>query len=274
MKILETIFKFIAAKQVYTPIISIFLGVLACRCVNNALKRLMKLKDGKNTYDQKKKRTIIDLVSNIFKYIIIVIVVVIILEAYGIDTKSIIAGLGVLSAVIGLAFQDTLKDLIGGICIILENYYVVGDMVTYGDFTGEVIELGLKSTKIKKYTGEILIIANRNVNQIINMSQAKQNVYLELNVAYEEPTEKVEATIAKILPELEKINYTIKKSASYLGVSSLGDSSVVYLIKIDCQPDKQWQVKRDALRIVKNAFEKDNIKIPYPQIEVHNGQNI
>lgn len=274
MKILETIFKFFAAKQVYTPIISTFLGVLACRCVNNALKRLMKLKDGKNTYDQKKKRTIIDLVSNIFKYIIIVIVVVIILEAYGIDTKSIIAGLGVLSAVIGLAFQDTLKDLIGGICIILENYYVVGDMVTYGDFTGEVIELGLKSTKIKKYTGEILIIANRNVNQIINMSQAKQNVYLELNVAYEEPTEKVEATIAKILPELEKINYTIKKSASYLGVSSLGDSSVVYLIKIDCQPDKQWQVKRDALKVVKNAFEKDNIKIPYPQIEVHNGQNI
>ena len=106
------------------------------------------------------------------------------------------------------------------------------------------------------------------------MSQAKQNVYLELNVAYEEPTEKVEATIAKILPELEKINYAVKKSASYLGVSSLGDSSVVYLVKVDCQPDKQWQVKRDALRIVKNAFEKDNIKIPYPQIEVHNGQNI
>lgn len=78
----------------------------------------MKLKDGKNSYEQKKKRTIIDLCSNIFKYVVIVIVAVIILDAYGIDTKSIIAGLGVLSAVLGLALQDTLKDFVGGVSII------------------------------------------------------------------------------------------------------------------------------------------------------------
>lgn len=274
MKILETILKIISTKQIYTPVIAIFLGTIACKGINTALQKMMKLKEGKNSYDQKKKRTIIDLCSNIFKYIIIVIVVVIILEAYGIDTKSIIAGLGVLSAVIGLALQDTLKDFVGGISIIVENYYVVGDIITFGNFTGEVIELGLKSTKVKNFNGEILILANRNVNQIINLSQSKQNIFLELNVAYEEPTEKVENTIKSIIPELEKINYVVKKSVSYLGISSLGDSSVVYMIKMQSYPDRQWQAKRDALKIIKNKFEEDNIKIPYPQIEVHNGKNI
>ena len=162
----------------------------------------------------------------------------------------------------------------GGISIILENYYVVGDIVTFGTFTGEVVELGLKSTKIKNFNGEILILANRNVNQVINSSQAKQNIFLEINVAYEEPTEKVETSIKKIIPEIEKINYVVKKSVAYLGISSLGDSSVTYLLKIQTLQDKQWQIKRDALRIIKNTFEEDNIKIPYPQIEVHHGQDI
>lgn len=274
MKILETILKIIRTKQVYTPIIAIFLGIIACRGINSALQKIMKLKDGKNSYEQKKKRTIIDLCSNIFKYVVIVIVAVIILDAYGIDTKSIIAGLGVLSAVLGLALQDTLKDFVGGVSIILENYYVVGDIVTFGTFTGEVVELGLKSTKIKNFNGEILILANRNVNQVINLSQAKQNIFLEVSVAYEEPTEKVETFLKKIIPEIEKINYVVKKSVTYLGISSLGDSAVTYLLKIQSLPDKQWQVKRDALRIIKNTFEEDNIKIPYPQIEVHHGQDI
>ena len=274
MKILETILKIIRTKQIYTPISAIFLGIIACRGINSALQKIMKLKDGKNSYEQKKKRTIIDLCSNIFKYVVIVIVAVIILDAYGIDTKSIIAGLGVLSAVLGLALQDTLKDFVGGVSIILENYYVVGDIVTFGTFTGEVIELGLKSTKIKNFNGEILILANRNVNQVINLSQAKQNIFLEVSVAYEEPTEKVETSLKKIMPEIEKINYVVKKSVAYLGISSLGDSAVTYLLKIQSLPDKQWQVKRDALRIIKNTFEEDNIKIPYPQIEVHHGQDI
>ena len=172
------------------------------------------------------------------------------------------------------ALQDTLKDFVGGVSIILENYYVVGDIVTFGTFTGEVVELGLKSTKIKNFNGEILILANRNVNQVINLSQAKQNIFLEVSVAYEEPTEKVETSLKKIIPEIEKINYVVKKSVAYLGISSLGDSAVTYLLKIQSLPDKQWQVKRDALRIIKNTFEEDNIKIPYPQIEVHHGQDI
>ena len=111
---------------------------------------------------------------------------------------------------------------------------------------------------MKNFNGEILILANRNVNQIINLSQSK----------------KVENTIKSIIPELEKINYIVKKSVSYLGISSLGDSSVVYMIKMQSYPDRQWQAKRDAFKIIKDKFEEDNIKIPYPQIEVHNGKNI
>ena len=70
------------------------------------------------------------------------------------------------------------------------------------------------------------------------------------------------------MPEIEKINYVVKKSVTYLGISSLGDSAVTYLLKIQSLPDKQWQVKRDALRIIKNTFEELGKDNPYECIKV------
>lgn len=272
MKFLEMLWAIIKTKQVYVPVISFILGYLFCKLINAGLNKMFR--PGKSDYEAKKRKTAQKLISNITKYIIVVIVVIIDLDAYGFDTASIIAGLGVASAVIGLAFQDTLKDFICGVTIILENYYVVGDYVTYNGFTGEVVELGLKSTKIRNAAGETMIVANRNIVEIINLSQERANVILKPTVAYEESTEKVEKVINELLPKLNKINMVINNSATYLGVDNLGDSAVTYAIKVTCKQDNQWQVKRDALKIIKDEFEKNNIKIPYPQLEVHHGQDI
>ena len=103
---------------------------------------------------------------------------------FGVDTSSFIAGLGVASVVIGLALQDALKDIIGGINIILDNFYVVGDYVKYGDFTGQVISFGLKSTKIKDFNGNVMVVSNRNIDEIINLSQDKHVILLNIPTCY------------------------------------------------------------------------------------------
>ena len=267
-KILEWIIDVITLKQIYVPLISVFLGTLVYKVIRKALGRFIKKK--KNSYDTKKIKTIIELVSNICKYIIVIIVGVIILEAYGIDTVSIIAGLGVLSAVIGLAFQDTLKDFINGVTIILENYYIVGDSIIYKDFTGEVIELGLKSTKIKDCTGQVMTIANRNINEIINISQKKSTIVLKVLTDYRENIDDVESAIKDIIPLLNKIKYVTTNSAVYLGIDEINSNSVTYLLNIECIQDQKYQVKRDALKIIKTEFDKKGIKVPYQQIEVRN----
>ena len=267
-KILEWIIDVITLKQIYVPLISVFLGTLVYKVIRKALGRFIH--GGKNSYDTKKIKTIIELVSNICKYIIVIIVGVIILEAYGIDTVSIIAGLGVLSAVIGLAFQDTLKDFINGVTIILENYYIVGDSIIYKDFTGEVIELGLKSTKIKDCTGQVMTIANRNINEIINISQKKSTIVLKVLTDYRENIDDVESAIKDIIPLLNKIKYVTNNSAVYLGIDEINSNSVTYLLNIECIQDQKYQVKRDALKIIKTEFDKKGIKVPYQQIEVRN----
>ena len=93
-----------------------------------------------------------------------------ILEVYHISTRGLITSLGVVGLVAGLAFQDTLKDLLAGFSIIFENAYAVGDTITVGNFKGKVISLGLKTTKIRAINGDTQIIANSNITSVINHS--------------------------------------------------------------------------------------------------------
>lgn len=271
MEIFNKIMDVILTKQILGTAIVILVAYILISLFNKLISKI--LITGKTTYEIKKRKTIVKLFQSSFKYLLLIIALLIILGFYGIDTKSLIASLGVVGVALGLALQDTLKDLIGGISLILENYLTVGDIVTYNDFTGEVIELGLRTTKIKKASGEVMIIANRNIDTIINSSQKKANLFIEIDTAYEEECQKVERILKGVITKAIKEGLILEDS-SYLGVNELGASSVKYLINIHCDPTKKYNIKRAILEKVKLAYEKENIKIPYNQIEVHHGQDI
>ena len=271
MELFEKLFDVILTKKVLGMAIVIIVAVVLIITFNKAIsKTLVK---GKSVYEIKRRKTIIELFESIFKYIIWIIAGFIILEFFGVDTKSLLTSLGVAGIVLGLALQDTAKDFISGISLILENYLAVGDVVTYNNFTGEVIDIGLRVTKIKSANGEVMIVANRNIDTIINASQKKSNIYIEVDTAYEEKNSKIEKVLKGVIEEAIKDEIILPDSA-YLGVNELGASSVKYLVKINCNQDKRYTVKREILGRIKIAYEKNKIKIPYNQIEVHHGQDI
>ena len=193
--------------------------------------------------------------------------------AYGFDVKGMVAGLGITATIIGLALQDTFKDIISGISIIFENYFIVGDVVTYNNFTGEVIEFGLKSTKIKNVNGEVLTVANRNIMEIKNISQKDQTVLLVLGMKYEDNVDKVEKVIINdIIPAIQAMESVNEGTCEYMGISELADSCVKYQIKFKCEKETQWQAKRDANKIALKEMRRHNLSFAYPQMEVHNGR--
>ena len=271
MEILTSILKLLSKKEVYGLAIIVLCGLTIYKIGKFLINKIIT--SGRTPYERKKRLTIVNLLSNIFKYAIYIFVILFILDLYGVDTKALITSLGILGAVLGLAFQDTIKDFISGITIILDNYFVVGDYVTYNNFTGQVIDMGLKSTKIKNFNGEVLTIANRKIDEIVNISQRLANVYIDIPVAYELKTEKVEAALQKVLTQAIALS-GVKKESKYVGISSFADSAIIYTIILVCTQDNQWQLKRDVLKIIKNTFEKEKIKIPYQQIEVHQNERI
>lgn len=268
MKYLRYIIKFITKKEVYGIFFTIAIAYFIYHTISIVLEE--SINHGKNSYEQKKRKTITKLFQNFTKYTIIIIVGITILGIYGINVKGMLAGLGIVATILGLALQDTFKDIINGINIILENYFVVGDIISYSDFIGEVIEFGLKSTKIKSAKGETLVIANRNIMEIKNISKEEHVEYLPISLPYEENIEKIERIIDIILKKVKSINTINPESVKYLGIEEMADSCVKYLIVYSCQRDTQWQTKRDVNRIILSTLNSEKVTVPYPQLEVHN----
>ena len=105
-----------------SKLLKALLIVLCAIVLYNILKIAIRLfvKTGRSTFEKKRRKTIVKLIENIFKYIILVALVLVILEVYGVDTKSLVAGIGIVGVVLGLALQDLLKDLISGLSIMLQ----------------------------------------------------------------------------------------------------------------------------------------------------------
>lgn len=268
-EVFQVILDVITQKEVYGTFAIILVCAIIYRIIMHVVDRLFS--QGAKQLEVKKRNTIIKIFKNSAKYTITTIGIIALLGLYGVNVKAMLAGVGIAGTIIGLALQDTFKDFISGINIISENFFVVGDIVKFNDFTGEVVEFGLRSTKIRNVSGETLIIANRNINEISNLSQSSQKVTININVAYEAKIETVEKVIKnKILPAINKIDNVKEDSAQYLGVNELADSCVKYLVMFRCNRETQWQAKRDALRQIKLILDAEKIKIPYPQLEVHN----
>ena len=186
--------------------------------------------------------------------------------------KAALAGLGIVSVIVGLAFQDLFKDFIVGFTIIIEDYFSVGDTIKIGEFKGEVTHIGLKSTRLKNMDGSILIISNRNIDRVINYSSKYSLAMVEIPVAYESDLDKVEKVLTDLFKKLNKSIKELKGDIEIWGVEELGDSAVVYKIAAQTQILQQFSVQRQIRKAVKVEFDKENIKIPYNQIEVHNGK--
>ena len=248
--------------KIYISIALILGGVLVYMVLKKAINSAVK--KGKNI--SRKKRTFVKLLDSVLKYVLLIAVLAIILQVNGIDVSSLLAGLGIVSLTVGLALQDALKDIIMGMNIILDDYFAVGDVVKINDVEGKVIELGLKSTKIRDIkTKSVYVLANRNISSALNYSKMLD---IHVPLPYEEPIEKVEKVLNKILKQVSAMDEI--QDASYENIKEFGDSAIVYKIRVFCDPELHLPVGRKINRIIKLELDKNKIAIPYMQVDVHN----
>lgn len=259
--------KFIASEKFYLPIIYISVGVFVYFVLAKMIHGISKIDIKQSKGLDKRKNTVIALVKNIIKYVIAIIVIILILDVYGVNTTSLIASLGVVTAIIGLAFQDTIKDFLAGVFLIFDNAYAVGDTVKINGFTGEVVSLGLKTTKIRSYTGEVMILSNSSFSEVINYNLNHSKVVIYIPVGYDINIEKLESVLREVKKNVEKEKDIY--SMELLGIDSFDDSSIQYAIVIDCSPMTHFGGKRKTLREIKVLFDREGIEIPYNQLDVH-----
>ena len=252
-------------KQFLNSVVIVLLSVILYKAIIYVLKKGEKSESVK-LFEGKRSKTYLRLVISLIRYVFIVITVLILLQVNGIDVSSALAGVGILGVILGLAIQDWLKDIIRGSSIISDNYFSVGDVVKYKETEGKVLVIGVKSTKIQDLkTGYIKTIANRNIEEIDIVSKI---VYVNVPMPYELRVEDAEKVVYDIVESIKNNNDV--EEVSYISVDDLGDSYISYKLKIICNPINKLQVRRDALRSILVEMERNNVSVPYTQIDIHN----
>ena len=254
---------FFKSDKFILPIVYIIIGIIIHSIISFVIKKISR-----NKYVDKKKKTIISLVKNILRYLVYIFVILSILSVYGVDTSGIIASLGIAGLVIGLALQDIIADFVSGIFILFDNQYTIGDIVEINGFKGEVVGFGLMSTKIKKATGEILILSNSSFKEVINYSMENTCLLMDLDVSYDTDIDKLEKVLKELEEDILKLENVVG-NYKLLGINEFSASSIKYLVSLDCKANCQYQIQRDCFKLFKNAFDKNKIEIPYNKLDVN-----
>ncbi len=206
------------------------------------------------------------LVGNVLKYAAAIAIVLVSLSTWGVDTAAIVTGAGVITLVIGLGCQTLVADLVAGIFMLFEGDIKVGDVVVIDGWRGTVIQIGLRRTKIEDAVGNINVVNNSAISNIINNTRDLSVAVVEVGTEYNESILRIEEVIEKALPEMKKHIPAIVEGPFYKGVSALGESCVNIKLVAKCQEDDKYQVERDLNREIKILFDANDINIPFNQI--------
>ncbi len=242
--------------------------MFACFSITAALivQKLMSLLAG---VLESRGETVCRLLGSFIKYVTIIGTVYYCLALVGIDTTTLLASAGILSIAISLGAKELVSDILSGLFIIFEGEFRVGDIITVGSWSGTVMEIGVRTTKVMDGSQNIKVIRNSNVSDIVNMTKQSSYTWVDVGIEYSESIERVEAILAEELPNIRKHIPELIAGPVYKGVVSLGDSSVNIRIMVQCLEKDRSAVERSLNREIKLLFDHYDIGIPYPQVVVN-----
>ncbi len=241
--------------------------------INKLINKTLKNKKNEHLLNTKRSNTVAEVLKKLIKYILYFLGVIISLEMFNINTTSILATAGIGGIAIGFGAQSLVKDIITGFFIFFEDQYSVGDLVQIGTFQGNVEELGLRVTKLRDFSGELHIIPNSTIQIVTNKTRGPMRALVKISVAYEENIERVVSVLEGICEDIKLSNESIIEGPSVLAISNLGDYGIDITIVAKVNPGEQWNTEREIRRKVIEAFDKENIEIPYPKTVIYGGKN-
>lgn len=211
------------------------------------------------------KKSFAPVLWTIARAIIILLTGIVVLEVNGVNVSAAITGLGIASAMVALAVQDILKDVIMGIHILSDRFFKVGDPVILNGDLGIVEDFSLKTTKIRRLEAPgIRSVCNRNIEDIIVPGDM---IILRPSLSYGEDQKTVDRVLTAAAQKIAALDGV--KDCRYMGIGAFADSAISHRIFIYAPIEDCYAITRAANRIVLDELTAAGIQIPFPQMDVH-----
>jgi small-conductance mechanosensitive channel len=193
------------------------------------------------------------------------------LAFWGIELGDLLLGAGILGVILGLAFQNTLGSILAGFVLIISRPFEVGDWVRIGDHEGFITEITINHVRLRNLDGEHVVLPNEGVNNrtIINRSaEGKLRQTIPVAVDYSVDPERAAATAREAVADLDEV---MSHPEPQVLPVRFDDSAVTLEVRVwidSPTPQRKWLATKAVIYAVKAAFNRENVKIPFPQREL------
>ncbi|MBT8131541.1 MAG: mechanosensitive ion channel family protein [Gammaproteobacteria bacterium] len=227
------------------------------------LEETMLRKGGLTEAQKQRRATLVPLFGSIISYAIYFVAGVMILKIFGVDPTPILAGAGIAGLAVGLGAQNLINDMVSGFFILFEEHFLVGDFIRINEAEGWVESIDLRTTRLRDNAGRHHIIRNGQIDDLIHYSKEYTNAVVEVGVAYESDLNKVFEVLKQVGIKQKEENDKVLEATSIKGLDNFGESELLIRTVTRVKPGCHLPVERDLRKRIKDAFDDNDIEIPY-----------
>ncbi|MFO7851293.1 MAG: mechanosensitive ion channel family protein [Bacteroidota bacterium] len=284
LNLLETLQDWVIKELPLVLILTVALIILL-RVIKFSIKRLKKtlIKHSAKAEDtdveesEKRINTLTGIVWGLLRIFLWAIYIMLILQHFGVNIGPILASAGILGLAVGFGAQELVRDFISGFFILLENQVRTGDVAIIDGTAGLVEKIELRTITLRDFSGTVHIFQNGKIGNMSNMTKEWSAMVFDIGVAYKENTQQVMDIMKQAGDELANdpdFKDSIIAPIEVFGLDQFGDSALVIKARLKTKPIKQWMVGREYRKRLKEAFDKENIEIPFPHTTLYWGEEI
>ncbi|CAI9387689.1 mechanosensitive ion channel family protein [Niallia sp. Sow4_A1] len=231
---------------------------MAKQLINKLFESYIK----KNSISRGRAFTLESLINNLITYVLFFILIITILQLLGIDATAILAGAGIIGLAVGFGAQGLVSDLVSGFFILLEKQLDVGELITIGEFSGTVEQVGLRTTQIRAADGTLHFIPNREITQLSNHSRGEMQALVDIDISVNNDLQRTLEILQQVCERIADENDTITDGPNLIGIQNLGANTITIRIIAKTKNMEQWGMERLIRQEAKVALDENGIQFP------------
>ena len=209
--------------------------------------------------NKKRWKTLIGLYINVSKYLFAIIAIIWGLNIIGISSGTIFAGVSIITMVVSFSADNLIADIITGVFLLFDNIYNVDDIIEIKGYRGTVSKIGIRTTSIKDSGGNIQIINNSDMRNIINRSNIESKAICEVEISNNYNIEKIDKAFIEAINSI-KNKYQLIKEPKYKGIQSIGKDSIIVRLEATVNEKILYDAQRLMNRELKLAFQNNGLE--------------
>jgi moderate conductance mechanosensitive channel len=256
--------------RLLTIVATLILGWLAYRIVAGVIHRVLRPLEGASDHAVRvqRARTLDPLLSSVTRYVVAFVVGMVVLQELGIDVRALIVSAGVVGLAVSLGAQGLIKDVLTGFFLLFEGLLVVGDTIEVGSHTGVVESVGLRITKLRKFSGELRIVPNSDLSAFGHLSAGWVRAIVEVAVARDEDVGQALTALAAAARSFREAHPSaVLEPPVAEGIVRFANGELVLRLHARVDPAQRFELELDLRRRAKDALEAAGIWSSTPKKE-------